>query len=397
MSSDFEFGNHRNLPFYVYVTKNGWVEIKEIMLVRGSRTGPYKPSQFDDAFAETKALGTQLTTKIGEVSDKTTEVKQLAVGAQARADQATARSQYASEKAEDAQAKAIQVAEQARQAQQTAEATRTQVTQLAGTYSIKNINNAGDILGQLNLNKDGSIKLNEALIAIGEKTYVKDGVIKKTMIGDGQIGTAHIGEIDANIARLINVSAKNITADGLTANIIKGGKLSSLNGVTDFDLQTGWIDINKEAVGIRNRFDGKPTQFLIFGQGTINGVPCAYTQLMSNRNGLTGIEHTSAGIQIWNGRQGSNVQTAITFYGKSMSFASSSVTKGINLDTDSKQLWGLDRIDLDDKLIVGKEIFLKNKSLTQLFNLINQNFIGIENWFKQSDLGAPGRYDVSIK
>ena len=276
------------------------------------------------------------------------------------------------------------------------EAVRTQVTQLAGTYSIKNINSAGDILGQLNLNKDGSIKLNEALIAIGEKTYVKDGVIKKAMIGNGQIGTAHVGEIDANIARLINISAKNIVSDGLTANIIKGGKLSSLNGVTDFDLQTGWIDMNESAVGIRNQFKDKPLQYLIFGEGAINGVPCAYTQLMSNRNGLTGIEHTSAGIQIWNGRSGSNIQTAITFYGRSMSFASSSVTKGINLDTDDRQLWGLNRIDLDDKLIVGKEIFLKNKSLTQLFNLINQNFIGIENWFKQNNLGAPGRYTVSI-
>lgn len=224
--------------------------------------------------------------------------------------------------------------------------TRTQVKQLNDSYSINALNSAGDILGQLNLNKDGSIKLNEALIAIGEKTYVKDGVIKKAMIGDGQIGTAHIGEIDANIARLINVSAKNITTDGLTANIIKGGKLSSLNGVTDFDLQTGWIDMNQEAVGIRNKFDGKPLQFLIFGQGAINGVPCAYTQLMSNRNGTTGIEHTSAGIQIWNGRSGSKVQTAITFYGKSMDFSSSSIAKGVTLNTETKELYGLNDIHL---------------------------------------------------
>ena len=397
VKEDFLFGEDLNYPFYIYMAKNGWVEFKEPILVRGSNTGPYKPSQFDDAFAETKALGSQLTTKIGEVSDKTSEARQLAIGAQGRADEASARSSYAREKAEDAQQKAIQVAEQARQAKETAEATRTQMTLLAGSWAVKNLNSAGDVLGQINLNPDGSVRINEGLLSIGKKTYFEDGVIKSSMIGNAQIGTAHINEIDASQARLINVSAKNIATDGLTANIIKGGKLSSLNGVTDFDLQTGWIDINKEAVGIRNRFDGKPTQFLIFGQGAINGVPCAYTQLMSNRNGLTGIEHTSAGIQIWNGKQGSNVQTAITFYGKSMSFASSSVTKGINLDTDSKQLWGLDRIDLDDKLIVGKEIFLKNKSLTQLFNLINQNFIGIENWFKQSDLGAPGRYDVSIK
>lgn len=265
------------------------------------------------------------------------------------------------------------------------EAVRTQMTLLRDSWSVRNLNSASDVLGQINLNPDGSVKINEGLISVGEKTIIKDGVIKSGMIANAQIGTAHISEIDANTARLINVSAKNIVADGLTANIIKGGKLSSLNGVTDFDLQTGWIDINKEAVGIRNRFGGKPTQFLIFGQGAINGVPCAYTQLMSNRNGLTGIEHTSAGIQIWNGRQGSNVQTAITFYGKSMSFASSSVTQGINLDTDEKLLRGLDNI------------FLKKSSLVDIFKAINANFIGIENWFKQSGLGAPGRYDVSIK
>ena len=265
------------------------------------------------------------------------------------------------------------------------EAVRTQVTQLNDRYSIRNLNSAGDVLGAINLNPDGSVRINEGLLSIGEKTYIKDGVIKKSMIGKAQIGTAHIDEIDASKANLINVTSKNVATEGLTANIIKGGKLSSLNGVTDFDLQTGWIDINKDAVGIRNRFNGKPMQFLVFGQGALNGVPCAYTQLMSNRNGTTGIEHTSAGIQIWNGRQGSNVQTAITFYGKSMNFSSSSVTSGINLDTDEKLLWGLNNI------------YLKKSSLEDIFRMIDDNFIGIERWFKQNNLGAPGRYDVRIK
>lgn len=265
------------------------------------------------------------------------------------------------------------------------EAVRTQMTLLSDSWSVRNLNSAGDVLGQLNLNPDGSIRINEGLLSVGEKTYIKDGVIKKSMIGKAQIGTAHIDEIDASKANLINVTSKNVATEGLTANIIKGGKLSSLNGVTDFDLQTGWIDINKDAVGIRNRFNGKPMQFLVFGQGALNGVPCAYTQLMSNRNGTTGIEHTSAGIQIWNGRQGSNVQTAITFYGKSMNFSSSSVTSGINLDTDEKLLWGLNNI------------YLKKSSLEDIFRMINDNFIGIERWFKQNNLGAPGRYDVRIK
>ena len=317
MSSDFEFGNHRNLPFYVYVTKNGWVEIKEIMLVRGSRTGPYKPSQFDDAYKMT-------------------------------------------------------------------EATRTQMTLLSNSWSVKALNGPGDVLGAINLNPDGSVKINEGLISVGEKTYIKDGVIKKSMIGKAQIGTAHIDEIDASQARLINVSAKNIVAEGLTANIIRGGKLSSLNGKSDFDLQTGWLEMNQEAVGIRNRFPGKPMQFLIFGQGAINGVPGAYTQLMSNRNGTTGIEHTSAGIQIWNGRSGDNIQTAITFYGKTMDFMPNSLGGGIIVNTENRTISNLDNI------------YFRGTSLVTILDLINKNFEGIATHFEYNRLGAPGRYKVSV-
>jgi len=317
MTEDFEFGTDAHYPLFFYLVKNGHVEVKEPMLVRGVRTGSFKPSQFDEAYRGI-------------------------------------------------------------------EATRTQVTQLSNSWAVKALNNAGDILGQLNLNKDGSVRINDALVAVGDKTYIKDGVIKKSMIGNAQIGTAHIDEIDASQARLINVSAKNIVAEGLTANIIRGGKLSSLNGVTDFDLQTGWIEMNQEAVGIRNRFAGKPMQFLIFGQGAINGVPGAYTQLMSNRNGRTGIEHTSAGIQIWNGRSGDNVQTSITFYGKSMVFSPSSIAGGVTLNTESKTLQGMN------------DILIRDKSLAELFNLIDKNFKGLEDHLKRNKLGAPGYYRTNM-
>lgn len=276
------------------------------------------------------------------------------------------------------------------------EAVRTQVTQLNDSWSVRNLNSAGDVLGQLNLNPDGSVRINEGLLSVGEKTYIKDGVIKSGMIGKAQIETAHIKEIDANTARIININTKNIATEGLTANVIKGGTLSSLNGVTDFDLQTGWLEMNKEAVGIRNRFEGKPMQFLIFGQGAINGVPCAYTQLMSNRNGQTGIEHTSAGIQIWNGRLGNNVQTAITFYGKSMDFIPNSQGGGVTLNTETRDLDKLHNVFLDNALVAGKEIFLKGNSLVTLFNLIDKNFKGIEDHLKRANLGAPGYYRTNI-
>ena len=358
VQEDFAFGEDANYPFYIYLAKNGWIEFKKPILVRGSNTGPYKPSQFDDAFAETKALGSQMDSKIGEA-------KQLAYTAQSRADQATARSNDAREKAEDAQAKAIQVAEQARQAKETAEATRTQVTQLAGSWSVRNLNSAGDVLGQLNLNPDGSIRINEGLLSVGEKTIIKDGVIKKSMIGNAQIGTAHISEIDASTARLINVSAKNIVADGLTANIIKGGKLSSLNGVTDFDLQTGWIKMNREGVGIKNQFANRPLQYLVFGAGRISGRDGTYTALMSNSKKHVAMDDGSAGIQIWNANDNT---TAVNIYGDLVEFMyNANDPKSIAINT------------VDNTIHNIEDIIIKNKNLVKILDNIFDNFRNLDD------------------
>lgn len=365
VEEDFAFGEDKNYPFYIYLAKNGWIEFKEPILVRGSNTGPYKPSQFDDAFAETKALGSQLTSKIGEVSNATDSVRQLAYTAQSRAEQASARSSSALDKAEDAQAKAIQVAEQARQSKETAEATRTQVTQLAGSWSVKNLNSAGDVLGQLNLNPDGSVRINEGLLSVGEKTIIKDGVIKKAMIGNGQIGTAHIRELDASKAQLINVSAKNIVSDGLTANIIKGGNLSSLNGVTNFNLQTGWIDMNGPQVGIRNQFHNKPLQYLVFGEGHIHTKPGSYTALMSNSNKRVAMDDGSAGIQIWNANDNT---TAVNIYGDLVEFMYNATDqKSIAIDTVTNQIKNIE------------DIVIKGSNLATILDHIFDNFRNLDD------------------
>lgn len=266
------------------------------------------------------------------------------------------------------------------------EAVRTQVTQLGGSWSVRNLNSASDILGQMNLNPDGSVRINEGLLSIGEKTIIKDGVIKKSMIGKAQIGTAHIDEIDASKANLINVTAKNVATEGLTANIIKGGKLSSLNGATDFDLQTGWIEMNSYDVGIRNQFSGRPLQYLTFGAGRIGDVDGSYTALLSNRNGIQKMDSTSAGIQIWNGRSNGKVRSAITFYGQTMDFLMSGQENlsSVSLDIRTREINGL------------LDVYIKDRSLAQLFNLIDQNFKGIEDHLKRNGLGAPGYYRTNI-
>lgn len=315
MAEDLEFDQVGNNPVFFYLVKNGYVQIKEPMLVRGPHTGSYKPSQFDEAY-------------------------------------------------------------------RSVEATRTQVTQLAGSWSVRNLNSAGDVLGAINLNPDGSVRINEGLLSVGEKTIIKDGVIKKSMIGEAQIGTAHIDEIDASKANLINVTAKNIATEGLTANIIKGGKLSSLNGVTDFNLQTGWIDMNADEVGIRNQFRNKPIQYLVFGEGTINGKPGSYTALMSNSNKRVDMDDGSAGIQIWNTNDNT---TAVNLYGDEVAMLYNATDpKGIIFDNIKNEIRNIDNL------------IIRNRSLAELINAINKNFINIRDWFKSNDLGSPQRYDVGI-
>ena len=350
-TGDFDNGY---LSFEYTGNPNGWsgLFMTELDFYEGANDRKWQPSP-DDPSEALGELGTRLNSKVNEVSGLTAEAKQLAVGAQARADQASARSNSALEMAEDAKAKAIQVS-------QGTEAVRTQVTQLAGSWSVRNLNSAGDVLGQLNLNPDGSVRINEGLLSVGEKTIIKDGVIKKSMIGNAQIGTAHISEIDASTARLINVSAKNIVSDGLTANIIKGGKLSSLNGVTDFDLQTGWIDMNNANVGIRNQFKNKPLQYLVFGQGAINGKEAAYTALMSNSWKRVAMDDGSAGIQIWNANDNT---TAVNIYGDLVEFMYNANDKlSVAIDTVTNKLYNIE------------DIVIRGYSLSHILDDIFDNF-----------------------
>lgn len=294
------------------------------------------------------------------------------------------------------------------------EAVRTQVTQLAGSYAIQNLNSAGDIINGINVAANGNNRIIGKATHITGDTLIDNAVIKSAMIDKLKTANFEAGSVTTNILGAEAVTAEKVKFDtafiqrlvsqqafidelfakqatitkiqsiDITGNHIKGGKLSSLNGVTDFDLQTGWIDMNKEAVGIRNRFPGKPMQFLIFGQGSLNGVDGAYTALMSNRNGVIGIEHTSAGIQIWNGRQGENIQTAITFYGKLMDFMPNSLGGGITVNTENRTISNLDNI------------YFRGTSLATILDLIDKNFIGIEKHFKHNKLGAPGRYTIRI-
>nr|DAN40844.1 MAG TPA: Neck appendage protein [Caudoviricetes sp.] len=188
VQEDFAFGEDYNYPFYIYLAKNGWIEFKEPILVRGSKTGPYKPSQFDDAYKQTK------------------EAKDLA---------------------ESAQTRAIQVAEKAEEAKRTAEATRTQVTQIAGSYAIQNLNSAGSIISQINATNN-QILIEAEKIRLKGKTLLDeitaiDGYFKRLFVGDARIGKLNTDIIESN----------SITADKVIMDSAMAKKIVSSDVFTD--------------------------------------------------------------------------------------------------------------------------------------------------------------------
>lgn len=188
MNEDFDFGTSKYYPLYFFLVQNGYVEIKEPMLVRGARISSYKPSQFDEAYRATE------------------NAKQLA---------------------ENAQAKAVQVAEQVNQAQQTAEATRTRVNQLAGSWAVLNLTSAGSIVSQINATNN-QILIEAEKIRLKGKTLLDEltaiqGYFKRLFVGEGTFATLNTDILRAN----------SITADKLVMDQAMARRFVSSDIFTD--------------------------------------------------------------------------------------------------------------------------------------------------------------------
>lgn len=154
---------------------------------------------------------------------------------------------------------------------------KTQVSTLAGSYAIKNLTKAGDVLGQINLNPDGSVRINEGLISVGTKTYIQDGVITSAKIAGLDAGKITTGTLDAARIKANSIDGSKLTFDeaffnGLTANEayleqlfakdafitqvqavtlsankISGGILSAMNDAMQMDLNNANISFNTNA------------------------------------------------------------------------------------------------------------------------------------------------------
>lgn len=437
VQEDFAFGEDANYPFYIYLAKNGWIEFKEPILVRGSNTGPYKPSQFDDAFAKTKALESQMTSKIGEVSGATAEAKQLAIGAQARADQAAGISQTAQEKAEDAQTKAIQVAEQARQAQATAEATRTQVTQLAGSYAIQNLNSAGDLISGINLGASGLNRITGRATHITGDTLIDNAVIKSAMVDKLKTGNFEAGSVTTQILASNAVTADKLLVDSaminklvsnqafireltsqkafitqlasidISAEHVRGGRLSANTGSTVFDLDNGTLNLYSNTGTIRRIDDTNSSQFIKL---TKSGFVAEKFRDTNAALMVFGTNHNKdpkeverhdnksfAGIRVWSGKGNGAEESLTEFIGDRVLIYNNKGNRSpwnFHNNMQGKETYLLPMNENDVKHYIGRGDFFLEAVYSRKVILANGKDVGAYLWDLLTCFGMMVRYGM---
>ena len=165
------------------------------------------------------------------------------------------------------------------------EAVRTQVTQLAGSWAVKNLNSNGDVLNSINVLANGTNRIDGRLTHITGQTKIDNAVIKDGMIANLNANKITGGTIDASQINVINVNASNILAGTMQGMILRGGRIEALDGSLSMDLNNKKIRLNGDNVGIVREFNGYPTQFIRYEAQRENNQNHARTIIGSNRNG----------------------------------------------------------------------------------------------------------------
>ena len=215
-------------------------------MVRGSNTGPYKPSQFDDAYKLT-------------------------------------------------------------------EATRTQVTQLAGSYAIRNLNSAGDLISGINLGANGHNRFDGKLTHITGETLIDKAVIKSAMIDKLKTANFEAGSVTTVVLDTEAVTAEKIKVDQAFFNKLVANEayLSQLFAKQAFinRVQSVAIDASQVRSGILSGdriYGGTIRGANIFG-GTLTG----HTKIQLGSYGS--FDTVNGGLQInvprdYNSKDGLGVQ-----------------------------------------------------------------------------------------
>lgn len=165
------------------------------------------------------------------------------------------------------------------------EATRTQMTQLAGSWAVRNLNSNGDVLNSINVLADGTNRLDGRLTHITGQTVIDEAVIDSANLKKVSASKISGGEADFAKMNVVNFDAKNVTSGTFKGLTFEGGRIKSLDGSLSMDLNNKKIRLNGDNVGIVREFKDYPTQFIRYEAQRENNQNHARTIIGSNRNG----------------------------------------------------------------------------------------------------------------
>jgi len=187
-------------------------------------------------------------------------------------------------------------------------AIQTQMTQLAGSWAVRNLNSNGDVLNSINVLADGTNRIDGRLTHITGQTKIDNAVIKDGMIANLNADKITGGTIDASQVNVINVNASNVLAGTLTGMTLRGGRVEALNGKMNIDLQKGQYNVLNNEATIRRIDDTNSSQFIKL---TKSGFIAERFRDSNAALMIFGTNHdksekhdnpTFAGIRLWSGK-----------------------------------------------------------------------------------------------
>lgn len=247
------------------------------------------------------------------------------------------------------------------------QAVRSVQTQLAGSWSVKNINSAGDLISGINLGADGRNRITGKLTHITNETLMDRASIKSAAIESITADQITTGTLNASRINVINLNARSITSGTFRGLEYEGGIIRGNNGNTIIDLNTNITTYNGTA---RIEFKSAHNNLVYSSSGTHAFL--APTQ-----------------------RQGTSYAAWAFGVGTSSSLDPNAGFVGLKIFNDP----GSRKVILVGDVQIVKDTFTRDAPATALSDVLSQiqyNFVQIKNWFSRNDLGHPGLYDIEL-
>ena len=247
------------------------------------------------------------------------------------------------------------------------EAVRTQVSQLAGSWSVKNLSSAGDVLNSINLLANGTNRIDGSLTHITGQTVIDNAVIEDGMIANVSANKVTAGTIDAREVNLINLNAKSVTSGTFKGLTFEGGIIRGNYGNTVIDLNSNVTTYNGTAkiefMSPQNSLEFNSGGRKAFLSPTIsNGTNYAAFAFGVNDRGVMDPNANFTGLKIFN-------------------------------------QYGHRKVVIIGDVHIVKDSVSNNApstSLADIFRYINENFKALQRFRDQNGEGYPGFYDISL-